>query len=89
MKLTNPDAINQADRTKLLSVYMRLCPDDQVTDDDPRRPVIAAEVLDVGRAPTFKEALDVIEYWQQPADWAKVFVGSVRHAVARMKLDVA
>lgn len=50
MKPTEPDTISPADQTKLIAVYKRLCPDDQVTADDPRRPVIAAEVLDVGRA---------------------------------------
>jgi hypothetical protein len=88
MKPTDPDNISPADQTKLIAVYTRLCPDDQVTDDDPRRPVIAAEVLDVGRAPTVKDALELIEYWRQPTEWATEFVASVRRSIGRMKLQV-
>lgn len=88
MKPTDPDTISPADREKLIAVYKRLCPDDQVTEDDPRRPVIAAEVLDVGRAPTVNDALAVIEWWRQPEEWAREFVTSVRRAVVRMKLQV-
>jgi len=49
--------------------------------------LIAAEVLDVGRAPTIADALEVIQYWRQPADWAVEFASSVRRAVCRMKLQ--
>jgi hypothetical protein len=87
MRPTDPDTIAPADQAKLIAVYRRLCPDDQVTDDDPRRSVIAAEVLDVGRAPTVKDALEVIEYWRQPSAWANEFVSSVRKSVARMRLQ--
>lgn len=87
MKATDPDTINPADRTKLIALYMRLCSDDLVTLDDPRRPVIAAEVLDIALAPSMKEALDVIEYWRQPAAWATEFASSVRRSVSRMKLQ--
>jgi len=87
MQLTDPDTITSADQVKLIAVYTRLCPDDQVTEDDPRRPLIAAEVLDVGRAPTIADALEVIQYWRQPADWAVEFASSVRRAVCRMKLQ--
>lgn len=87
MNPTDPDTIRPADQAKLLAVYQRLCPDDVVTADDPRRPVIAAEILDVGRAPTVKEALDVIDYWRQPAEWAFEFVSSVRRSVRQMKLE--
>jgi hypothetical protein len=87
MKPTDPDTITPADQAKLIAMYMRLCPDDQVTDDDPRRSVFAAEILDVGRAPSITAALEVIEYWRQPAAWAIEFVSSVRRSVGRMKLQ--
>jgi hypothetical protein len=87
MKSTDPDTIAPTDQAKLIAVYKCLCPDDQMTDDDPRRPVIAAEVLDVGRAPNITAALEVIEYWRQPAAWAIEFVSSVRRSVGRMKLQ--
>lgn len=87
MNPTDPDTISPADQVKLLAVYMRLRPGDQVTDDDPRRPIIAAEVLDVGRAPSITAALEVIEYWRQPAAWAIEIVSSVRRSVSRMKLQ--
>lgn len=87
MNLTDPNTISPADQAKLIAVYQRLCPDDQVADDDPRRPVIAAEVLDVGRAPTIKEALHVIEWWRQPEEWAREFAVSVRRSVSRMSLQ--
>lgn len=89
MKPTDPDTITPADQTKLIGVYMRLCPDDQVTDDDPRRAVIAAEVLDVALAPNITAALEVIEYWRQPTGWAIEFVSSVRRSVSRMKLQAS
>jgi hypothetical protein len=87
MRPTDPDTIAPADQAKLIAVYKRLCPDDQVTNDDPRRPVIAAEVLDVGRAPSVKDALEVIQYWRLPPAWALEFVSSVRRSVGRMKLQ--
>jgi len=89
MKPTDPDTISPADQAKLIAVYVRLCPDDQVTDDDPRRPVIAAEVLDVGRAASITDALEVIEYWRQPPEWAIQFVSAVRRSVGRMKLQTS
>ncbi len=86
MKPTDPDTIDSADQAKLIALYKRLCPDDQVTPDDPRMPVIAAEVLDVGRASTLEEALDVIGYWSLPQDWGREFATSVRRSIRRMKL---
>lgn len=86
MKPTDPDALDPVDRAKLIALYERLCPDDLVAPDDPRRPVIAAEVLDVGRAPTLDEALDVIEYWRLPPAWARELAISVRRSVGRMSL---
>ena len=88
MKPTDPDTIDSADQAKLIALYTRLCPDDQVTPDDPRMPVIAAEVLDVGRAATLDEALEVIDYWRLPQDWAREFATSVRRSIKRMKLTV-
>lgn len=87
MKPTDPNDICPEDQVKLIAVYERLCPDDQVADDDSRRPVIAAEVLAVGRAPSIKDALEVIEYWRQPPERANEFVSAVRRAVGRMKLE--
>ena len=89
MKPIDPETISPADQAKLIAVYKRLCPDNQVTEDDPRRPVIAAEVLDVGRAPSITATLAVIEYWRQPATWANEFVSSVRRSVGRMKLQAS
>lgn len=42
--------------------------------------------LDLGRAPSITAALEVIEYWQQPAPWAIESVSSVRRSVGRMNL---
>jgi len=89
VKPTDPETITPADQARLIAVYLRLCSDDQVTDDDPRRPLIAAEVLDVGRAPSIAASLEVIEHWQQPTAWALEFVSSVRRSVGRMKLQAS
>jgi hypothetical protein len=45
MKPTDPSTANQAEQTKLIAIYRRVCLDDQMMDDDPRRPVIAVEAL--------------------------------------------
>ncbi|WP_039784145.1 hypothetical protein [Herbaspirillum huttiense] len=84
---TDPEKIAAADQSKLIVLYERLCPDDIVALDDPRRPSIAAEVLDVGRAENIAEALSVIEWWRQPEAWARTFVTSVRRSYARMKFE--
>lgn len=63
----SPRNISPVDRVKLIAVYKRLCPDDPETDDDPRKPVIAAEVVDVASEPSIKAALEVIECSRQPA----------------------
>lgn len=89
--MTNPSPIDpgmlcEPDKKKLLGIYARLCPDDHVTDDDPRRDSIAAEVFDVGNAATMDEALSVIAWWGQPSQWAREFVRSARASFRRLKL---
>ena len=77
------------DICKLIGVYVRLCPDDLVSDDDPRRVVIAREVLEVGRAASVDEAITVIRWWGQSDEWNRYFVRIVRGSVRRMKFDFA
>ncbi len=45
------------------SVYERLCPDDILERDDPRRPAIIAEMKDIAAAKTDIEAVKVVEWW--------------------------
>ena len=85
MEPTDPTTICEADQNRLIKVYERLCPNDFVTQDDPRRSLIAAEVLDVGLAPSLNDALKVIEWWRQPEEWAREFAISARRSVRQMK----
>jgi hypothetical protein len=84
---TDPDSIAAPDQAKLIAVYERLCPDDVIAVDDPRRGMIAAEVYDVGTAATLKEALQVIQWWGQDSVQTKEFVIATRRAVSRMKFQ--
>ena len=88
MAPTDPEIITTADRVKLLAVYKRLCPNDQLAIDDPRAPIIAAEIFDVGRAATAEEAFEVVRWWAEPQGWTEAFVDSVRRGVRRMKLEL-
>lgn len=83
----DPATLAEPDKRKLLAIYGRLCPHDRVTDDDPRRDAIAAEVFDVGNAPTMEEALSVIAWWGQSSEWARDFVRSARASFCRLKLE--
>jgi hypothetical protein len=87
MKPTDPDCINQADLEKLVAIYQRVCPNDQLADNDPWRPVIAAEMLDVGMAPTPEAALQVIAWWDSHPENLKPIVDDVRRSFKRMKLE--
>lgn len=87
MKPTDPDCISPADRPKLVAVYQRVCPNDQLADTDPRRSVIAAEMLDVGMAPTPDAALQVIAWWDSRPENLKPIVEDVRRSFRRLKLE--
>lgn len=87
MKPTDPDRINPADRAKLIAIYNRVCPNDLLEHDDPRLPVIAAEMLDVGLAPTPTAALRVIAWWDSYPENLKPIVDGVRRSFKRLKLD--
>ncbi|MDF8362046.1 MULTISPECIES: hypothetical protein [Achromobacter] len=71
----------------LLSVYTRLCPKDQLTENDPRFPCIAAEMVAVGRAPDAETAFEVIRWWDSDEGWARTFVRDARRSLCRMKLE--
>lgn len=66
MSPTDPESISAADQTKLIAVYERLCPDDIVALDAPRRPVIAAEMMDTGSASTLFETSTNPSRFMQP-----------------------
>jgi hypothetical protein len=55
-----PATICQADKDKLIELYGRVCPADVLASDDPRRDVIAAEMLDIDLAPSAEAAMQVI-----------------------------
>jgi len=71
----------------LLSVYARLCPKDQLTEEDPRFPCIAAEMVAVGRAPDANAAFEVIRWWDNDETWARAFIRDARRSLCRMKLE--
>ena len=51
-------------RSKYIRIYEKLCPDDPIHDDDPRRGAIMAEMRSIHHAKTEQEAVAVIEWWQ-------------------------
>lgn len=50
--------------SKYTRIYEKLCPDDPIADEDPRRPVIMAEMRAIHQAATEADAVAVIEWWQ-------------------------
>jgi hypothetical protein len=49
--------------SKYIRIYEMLCPDDQITRDDPRRGAIMAEMRAIHKAKTDDEAAAVIAWW--------------------------
>lgn len=49
--------------SKYLKIYEKLCPDDPIAKDDPRRSTIIAEMQAVHRAANDEAAVEVIEWW--------------------------
>lgn len=86
-KPTDPATICLGDKAKLLALYTRLCPEDILASDDPRRDSIVAEILDIGLAPNADAALQVIAWWDPVADNLKPMVAGVRRSFGRMKLE--
>lgn len=84
---TDPADIGEADKVKLIALYSSVCPEDVLVKDDPRRDVIAAEMLDIGLAPSPEAALQVIAWWDPIADNLKPIVTAVRRSFSRMKLE--
>ena len=84
---TDPAKICSADKGKLVKIYARVCPKDVLSEDDPRRDTIAAEMLDVGLAATADEALKVIAWWDPlPEQNLKPIVAGVRRSFRNLKL---
>ena len=50
--------------SKYIAIYQALCPDDPISDDDPRRPAILAEMRAIHQAASDEAAVEVIEWWQ-------------------------
>lgn len=72
--------------SKYLKIYEALCPDDPISDDDPRLPGILAEMRDIHCAPTEEDAIKVIEWWQAwPNSWHLIPEEFVRDARAMMR----
>ena len=84
---TDPTTICPADKAKLVALYGRVCPSDILSSDDPRRDCIAAEVLDMGLAPTVEAALQVISWWDPVTENLKPIVVGVRRSFGRLKLE--
>lgn len=70
-----------------IRAYERLCPDDPIHDEDPRRPAIADEMRDLRRATTLAEGLDVIGWWDHwpSTDARDAFVRRAMRALRRSK----
>lgn len=83
----DPGIITESDKRKLIAIYSRVCPKDVPEKDDPRRDLIAAEMLEVGLASTPEEALQVIAWWEPVAENLKPIVAGVRSSFRRLKLE--
>lgn len=79
--------MNKNDTKKLIKLYEKLCPGDNVCDDDPRLESIALELLEISKAKTIEDAMKVIEWWYNPEEWTRWFCVLVRKSVKRMKLS--
>ena len=86
-KFIDPDFICAQDRTKLVAIYEKVCPADILLADDQRRPIIAAEMLEVGLAETVDQGMRFIQWWN-PRDLADIrnIVLSIRRSFAKLKL---
>ena len=62
--------------SKYIAIYNKLCPDDPIAKDDPRRSEIIAEIRAVILADSIEKAIDVIEWWMIPHE--RKFVIAVR-----------
>lgn len=49
--------------SKYISVYEKLCPDDPIAIEDPRRPVIISEMRAIHKAKTPEDAAKIIAWW--------------------------
>lgn len=50
--------------SKYIQIYERLCRDDPIEADDPRRPAIIEEMISIHRAATEADAVAVVAWWQ-------------------------
>lgn len=86
MRQTDPAIICEADKAKLIALYERVCPEEVIAVDDPRRDCIAAEMLDIGLAPNAKAGLEVIAWWDPIHENLKPTVAKVRKRFRSVKL---
>jgi len=71
----------EKDFDKYISIYEKLCPDDRISSDDPRREEIVAEMQAVHHAKTNKAASKVIEWWNAwPNPWCQSALEFAREA---------
>jgi hypothetical protein len=49
--------------SKYIAIYNKLCPDDHITKDDPRRKSIMSEMRAIATASSIAEAVYVIYWW--------------------------
>jgi hypothetical protein len=72
--------------SKYIAIYEKLCPDDPIAKDDPRRKEIIAEMRGIHRAKSVAEAANVIEWWFVAyIDQRKIAMAYVRKARKLMK----
>lgn len=78
--------MNKTDEKKLVKLYRRHFPDDDVYEDDDRHPAIAKEMLEICKAKDLDSALEIIEWWGYWQD-NREFVISARKSFKRLKLS--
>jgi hypothetical protein len=74
-------------KSKYQSVYEKMCPDDQLTDDDPRKRDIIAEMKLIAKSKTNREGAAIIEWWGWDSDQELIaFVAKARKLLSNAEL---
>lgn len=66
--------------SKHLRTYHALCPEDLISDDDPRRGDIMAEMRAIRAAKTDEDAARIIEWWGWPGPHYRTALEFAREA---------
>ena len=72
-------------KSKYQAVYEKMCPNDPLADDDPRKANIIAEMKFVAKSKTNREGAAIIEWWGWDSDQELIaFVVKVRKLLSNV-----